>query len=652
MGADTMANHSTGQLAEQLLAENLITADQCEAVLHRVNTENVRVEDALVDAGAMAEYDLLKYLAKSYRTRFVVTSKLARVDLDRALLELVPRKVAEELVVFPVLFDPATSSLSVVSPNAGNPEIAQAVQTATNVREVRVFVGRPAAVRAAIQKHYAGDIYAFAHADTSGREQYMSLLELYDRQNIRFDQPTVTAPAVERGRERVLTEKELTAPRTAQPPSSPAATVALLEATNVLIALLENARGDLRSHSALTSRWMRKLAERIRLGEAEVLSLAMAGLLHDVGKTSTYHLTALNVAQFESHRQMAAKSFTTPLRLFEAVSLEANTTLALRHMYERFDGEGFPDKLTGKEIPLGARLLSLVDTYADLTQNGRNPYRRILSASEACDVLDRQKGAVFDPNLVDLLRQAVTGDDLRARLLADRPGVLVVDPDAEESAVLELRLLEEGFDVRVARNVEEALAALNRGAHEVCICETEVSGVSGFDLLVRVRGTPALAAVAWVFLTRDSRKESIARGFELAASDYVLKPAPAAVLVAKVRQLIAQRDARHPRGVSGSLAELGLTDVVQVLAQGRKSGQLRVRSGNDQGEVHFVDGQIVNALWPNMRGEEAFFGLLGLSSGDFSFDPTFKPGARVINGSVEALMLEGVRRLDERRPSR
>ena len=49
-----MVNHSTGQLAEQLLAENLITADQCEAVLHRVNTENVRVEDALVDAGAMA----------------------------------------------------------------------------------------------------------------------------------------------------------------------------------------------------------------------------------------------------------------------------------------------------------------------------------------------------------------------------------------------------------------------------------------------------------------------------------------------------------------------------------------------------------------------------------------------------------------------
>ncbi len=650
MNLDTMATTSTGQLAEQLLAENLITADQCEAVLHRVSTEGVRIEDALVDSGAIAEYDLLKYLAKSYRTRFVVTSKLARVDLDRALLELLPRKVAEEHLVFPVLFDPANSSLSVVSPNAGNAEVAQVVQAATNVRDVRVFVGRPAAVRAAIQKHYGGDIYAFAHADTSGREQYMSLLELYDRQNIRLEQPSTPAPA-ERPRERVLTEKDLTASRSMNPQSA-AASVALLEATNVLVSLLENSRGDLRGHSALASRWMRKLGERIRLTEAEALALAMAGLLHDIGKTSTYHLTALNVAQFESHRQVAARSFNTPLRLFEAVPLDGSATLAIKHMYERYDGGGFPDALSGKEIPLGARLLALVDTYTDLTQNSRNPYRRVLAPGEACDVLDRQKGVVFDPNLVDLLRHAVTGDDLRARLLADRPGVLVVDPDPEESAVLELRLLEEGFDVHVARTADEAFAALNRGAHEVCIAETEIAGVSGFDLLVRVRGGASTASVAWIFLTRDSHKDSIARGFELGASDYVLKPAPAAVIVAKVRQLIAQRAARAPRGVSGSLAELALSDVVQVLSQGRKTGQLRVRAGNEQGEVHFLEGQIVNALWPGLRGEEAFYALLGFSNGDFVFDPTFKPTARVITGGVEALMLEGVRRLDEKRSSR
>ena len=636
-----------GQLVEQLLAENLLTPDQCEAVLHRMQSEGMLAEDALIETGVIAEYDLLKYLARMFRTRFVVTSKLARVDLDRALLELLPREVAERYTVFPVLFDPGSSTLSVVAPDAGNPELAQAVQSHTNVRDVRVFVARPAAVRAAIQKHYGGDLYAFANADSSGREQYMSLLDMYDRGAVQTDPAT----NVSVGRERMLTERDLGA-RSRQTPAQTRRDVfqPVLEASSVLISLLENNRGDLRGHSILVSRWMRKLAERIRVGENEALLLALAGLFHDVGKTATYHLTALNVAQFESHRAVAQKSYLSPLRLFEAVPLEPTTSQAIEHMYERFDGGGFPQGLSGKDIPLGARLLSLLDTYSDLTLNARNPFRRVLSPSDACDMLDRQRATVFDPNLIDLLRHTVTGDDLRARLLADRPGVLLIDPDPEESTVLELRMLEEGFDVRVARSADEALGLMSRGTTEVCIAETEIGPASGFELLMRVRGGNTLSSnLPWVFLTRDARRESISRGFELGANDYVIKPAPTEVLVAKVRQILGQRGARVARGVSGSLAELALTDVIQVLAQGRKSGQLRIRSGSEQGEIHLLDGAVVNALWGTLRGEDAFYAMLSLDDGDFSLDASFRPATRVITATVEALLLEGLKRLDEDR---
>jgi response regulator RpfG family c-di-GMP phosphodiesterase len=638
------------QLAEQLLAEKTITADQYEAATHRVRAEGGRIEDVLIDTGAVPEPDLLKYLAKQYKTRFVVTSKLARVDLDRALLDLLPRDVAEERMVFPVLFDPASSTLSVVSPDAGDAEVTRAVQEATGVREVRVFVGRPAGVRAAIQKHYGGDIYAFAHADTSGREQYMSLLELYDRSNVQFEQPAPVTPTAERTRERVFGERDLS-PRAAPPTTSSSA--AVVDVAAVLVSLLENSRGELRGHSGVVAGWMRKLGQRIRLSEAEVQGLALASLLHDVGKTATYHLTALNVAQFESHRVAAQRAHGAPSQLFEAVALDAAALDAVEHMYERFDGSGFPGSLSGKDIPLGARLLALVDTYADLTQNARNPYRRVLAPAEACDVLDRQRGAVFDPNLVDLLRQAVTDEDLRERLLSDRLVVLVVEPDPEEATVLDLRLLEAGFEIRAVRTADEALAALAKGDVDACVSEVELPGASGVDLLTRVRGvgTP-WATVPWVFYTRDARRDTIAKAFELGASDYVVKPGPPDVLVAKVRQIVQQRAARQPRGVSGSLSELGLTDVVQVLNQGRKSGQLRIRVGADVGEVHFSDGAIVNALWPGLRGEEAFYAMLGLDDGDFVFDAAFKPGARVIHGSAEALVLEGMRRLDERSSSR
>ena len=118
-----------GQLPEQLLAENLVTSEQLETVLHRVRSEGSRLEDALIDSGVVSEADLLKFLAKLYRTRFVATNKLARAEVDRGLLEVIPRKLAEQHQVFPVLFDPSSSTLSVVSPDAGDPAIVEAVRT-------------------------------------------------------------------------------------------------------------------------------------------------------------------------------------------------------------------------------------------------------------------------------------------------------------------------------------------------------------------------------------------------------------------------------------------------------------------------------------------------------------------------------------------
>lgn len=168
--------------------------------------------------------------------------------------------------------------------------------------------------------------------------------------------------------------------------------------------------------------------------------------------------------------------------------------------------------MAGKEIPLGARLLSMVDTYCDLTQNPRNPDRRALTPVEACEVLDRHRNVILDRNLIDLLRQTVTGDDLRARLLAERIGVLVLDPDPEESTVLELRLLEEGFEVHAARSADEAWGMLGRSSFESVISETDLGGASGIDLLQRVRasGQP-WANVSWLFVTRDAKRQTVAR---------------------------------------------------------------------------------------------------------------------------------------------
>jgi DNA-binding response OmpR family regulator len=362
----------------------------------------------------------------------------------------------------------------------------------------------------------------------------------------------------------------------------------------------------------------------------------------------SYHLTALNVSEYEGHQVAASKQVRAPVRLMEAVHLPLDFEQMVSSMYERFDGKGFPEGLEGKEIPLGARVLSLADTYADLTQNPRNPFRKTLSPAQACEALKRYAGSIFDPNLVDIFRLTVTGEDLKARLLANRYQVLLVDPDPEETTVLELRLVEQGFEVRQAHSAEPALKLLASGEFEMVISELDIGPEDGLNLLTQARKIPGWREIPWVILTGRTGRADAQRAFDMGIADYLTKPVSAELFVAKARQVLERQSTnRGARGVNGSLKEMGLSEIVQILWHGRKTGRLKIRSKTESGEIHFVNGAIFNALWAQLRGEEAVYAMLRLEDGDFVLDPNFQAPQQVIQANPEALLLEGMRRLDE-----
>ncbi len=419
-----------------------------------------------------------------------------------------------------------------------------------------------------------------------------------------------------------------------------------LETLNVLVALLENERGELRNHSVQVARICRRLCERLGLRQEESDAIIIAAYLHDVGKTSALHLTALNVADYEAHRQQARKSYLTPVRLFEAVRLPGEVGTILGHLYERFDGQGFPDRLSGKEICLGSRVIAIVETYADLIGHTANPFRKKLTSQEAWDVLAKHKGKIFDPGLVDVFKLVVLGDDLRAKLLADSRRALLIDPDAEETTVLELRLAEHGFDVTIARNSIEAENEL-AGEFDVVISEVDLKPINGFELLQKIRA--AGQELPFVFHSKNAEGDSVQRGFDLGADDFITKPASPDLVALKVTRVLdgAGRAKRKSGGVSGSLTEMALPDVVQILFHGRKSGKLMVSSDGRRGEILFCEGMIFDAAFAEHAHEEAFYEMLKLRQGDFELDPNFRPSEQVIKVSPESLLLEGMRRFDE-----
>ncbi len=690
-------------MLQGLVSEGLVTRSDVEGALTVARRRRVFVEELLIEMEAITEADLLQYQANFYETQFLSTQKLASASIDKAALRLVPEKTAEHLWVFPVQFDQRTQSLKVLMVQPDDIEVLHQVQFAARVHKVRPLVARPSAIKAAIQKHYQGKSGAFSGiaALGSGVQTAMDqagLIDMYDKvvisdapqaSSLSPSQPDSMEGLIERpvvshrpappqipddARRRVPKPVPMPAPVDSgapphhavpppasqpQPPPQPQPTASgrpvgslfsnqgVLETLNVLVALLENGRGELRGHSVLVARICGRVCERLGLAQPEADCIVTAAYLHDIGKASTYHLTALNVAEYQGHRAQAQKSYLTPVRMLESARLPDGTIRALTHMYERFDGTGFPDRKSGKAIDLGARVIAMVETYADLTANTRNPFRNKLSPQEAWDVLSEFKGQVFDPALVDIFKLVVLGDDLRAKLLAGSRRALLVDPDPEETTVLELRLVEKGFDVTIARNSADVLRVLESNEFDVVISEVDLQPLDGFALLEKVRSLDG-DEIPFVFLTQRTEGDMVQRGFELGANDYITKPASADVVALKIRQVLeSTKRAGKGRGVSGSLEEMGLPDVVQVLFFGRKTGKLTIISGTQRGEVLFGEGHIFDAAFGDKRREEAFYAMLTIKSGHFELDPNFRPAERLIEASPESLLLEGMRRLDE-----
>ena len=649
-----------------------------DEVLMQAQRTQSTAEEAILQLGLMSEGELLKYIAGLYRTRFVGSDRLAKAGVDPALLQKVPRKLAKRLTAFPILYDNRSRTLSVVAADVTDDDVRQQMQFATGARDVKVYVAREAAIRAAIAKHYDQDGRPFEMllSGASSRQVRTSresdpvpgwgqvfedkdglLIQRARAQSIEMEQPANDQlPELESEGPPPQTQSKVTAGQTlieqlSAPTQGDDLTVdpkVYLETLSVLVTLIEQLNQDRGGHSMRVARICQQVGERIRLTKPQIQGILIAAYLHDVGVAADSHVTPFDVALDEAKREVARRVYTAPTRLLESVTLPKTAVDALRHRYERFDGTGFPERLSGKNIPLGARVLAVVESYIDLTQSKVNALGRRVAAEDACDALDPHKGTAFDPAVVDWLRHIVLDDGMKSQILSARNRALIVDPDPEETAVLEVQFAGQGYEVTIERSVDRALRCLDAEKYDVVVSEVHLSDGQGFDLLRRMRES-SHAKVPLMFVTSERAQSSVDRGLELGAADYVVKPASAAVVVAKASRAIADSRAKKPggRGVSGSLQEMALPDVIQILGNGRKSGLLKVSNGRLQGVLMFQDGSIHDARFGDLGGAEAVYGILRLMEGDFALEPNTTPVEDVIGIPTHHLLLEAMRRIDE-----
>jgi putative nucleotidyltransferase with HDIG domain len=148
-----------------------------------------------------------------------------------------------------------------------------------------------------------------------------------------------------------------------------------------------------------------ELATRLGVNDAmQLRAIETAALLHDVGKLAIPEsilnkpgrLTPAEFERMKSHARIGAE-------ILSEVDFPYPVVPIVRHHHENWDGTGYPDGLKGEAIPIGARILAVVDCFDALTSH--RPYRRALSLGETLAIIDARRGTIYDPAIVEAFHQ-------------------------------------------------------------------------------------------------------------------------------------------------------------------------------------------------------------------------------------------------------
>ncbi len=160
------------------------------------------------------------------------------------------------------------------------------------------------------------------------------------------------------------------------------------------------------------------LAEALGVkAQRELEAIRAAALLHDTGKLAVPEyilnkpgpLTASEFERMKVHADVGAD-------ILKSIDFPYPVEPIVRHHHENWDGTGYPKGLKEQEIPLGARILSVVDCYDALTSD--RPYRPRMTRQQAEQVLKDRRGTAYDPWIVDQFIKIL--DDLEEMDAAER----------------------------------------------------------------------------------------------------------------------------------------------------------------------------------------------------------------------------------------
>ena len=425
---------------------------------------------------------------------------------------------------------------------------------------------------------------------------------------------------------------------------------ALIHVIDVLVGLRElddrHFGGSTHQAMVLATEVTRELSNNQEM----VQEVIIATLLRDVGK-AVIDSPDLNLDADENARHEWTKDYVlSSVRLLEHIDFPWKCLPIIRHHNEWYDGTGFPDRLRGREIPMGARIVACVDAYVNLTSGMGS---RLMSPEEAMAELIRQAGHRFDPEVVEMFQRALD-KRLKGRRAKKQPEIVLIEPREEYQKLLMLRLVNEGYKVAKAESNDQALGLILKEQPDLVLADVDADPSESFQMLQELRDDDTLARMPVVFTSRSTDRVLKLRALREGVDEFLSKDEDLEELVAHVENIITREAIRQEgkkiksrRGIAGDLRDLSLPDLVQTLVIGMKTAAISLTSDKLQGKVWFESGAPKHAVAGELEGEQAFYEMVRWQSGEFIIEHGIKAKRVTLDHDATFLLMEALRLVDE-----
>jgi len=187
-----------------------------------------------------------------------------------------------------------------------------------------------------------------------------------------------------------------------------------------LINALDLRDTETQSHSRRVALYSRRLAVELGVAGETLQVIERGALLHDIGKIGVSDTILLKPGKLTDEEWVEMRKHSMyGYRILEGIPFLDEARRIVRDHHERWDGNGYPNRLEGERICLGARVFAVVDTYDAMTTD--RPYRKALPHAIATEEIEQMQGSQFDPLVVDAWRRIPQSQLLRLRQLAEKP---------------------------------------------------------------------------------------------------------------------------------------------------------------------------------------------------------------------------------------